>query len=826
MKWTNIQWIYRRELRDQLRDRRMLFTISVLPLLLYPLVTMSFVQIAQFQRAHESPVLLLGAEYLPAAPALLEEGHFAAEFCLEKELRLLQVTVAGPAAEADPTTGRQTAQQRMMQRDFDAVLVIPPGFAQQLSAPPPARPVTPSADGNVEAPAATTPTGPTAASHPRSTSTPQSDPIVSIENAAAPSPTLAPSSPIIASSETDPQPASPSNAASIAERVADTDSASVPTSAAPQPEIVFDSAQDKSRIARDRVERVLKNWRAELVRRNLDQRHVPRDVVEPFRTETTDIAEETRKRAAVWSKILPFIVLIWALTGAFYPAVDLCAGEKERGTLETLLCSPAERAEIVLGKLLTVMTFSIASSVLNLISMGVTGLLFVSQMQAMADGEMGFNLGPPPLSSCLWLLLALIPISALFSALSLAIAAFARSSKEGQYYLLPLLLATLPLMLLPMMPAAELDWGTSLIPVTGVLLLLQSLIEGQYLQSLRFSASVIAVTFACCWFAIRWAIDQFNNESVLFRENERWAPGIWLRHLFRDRRDTPTLAEAMLCCVLLLIIHFFASLSIGAPTDWLSFAKTQAISLIAFIAAPPLIMAVILTRSPRQTLLLNLPSPWVVLVVGLLAVVIHPVGFAVSRAVQQLYPFNEEMLAQVRLFGSLLESMRSQTGIWGVILVIAILPAICEELAFRGFILSGLRHMGHRWGAIVICSAFFGATHGILQQSLPAFALGIVLGYVAVQTESILACMLFHAIYNSITVVFASLVSQPATNDHWWTWLMTVEADSFQYRPATTITSVLLSLLLLLWLHRLPHRATVEEKRRALLDQQPQTHPA
>jgi sodium transport system permease protein len=734
------------------------------------------------------------------------------------------VTVAGPEAEADPVALRQTLRQRMMQRDFDAVIIIPPGFAQQLAEPSPARPATPSADAHVEAQAATTPTGPTADPNPRSTSATLSEPPVSFENDAASSQTRTPSSPVFDSSKTDPPPLSPSHIASMAKRTADINS--LQTTASIQTEIVFDSAQDKSRIARDRVERVLKNWRAELVRRNLDQRHVPRDVVEPFRTETTDIAEETRKRAAVWSKILPFIVLIWALTGAFYPAVDLCAGEKERGTLETLLCSPAERAEIVLGKLLTIMTFSIASSVLNLISMGVTGLLFVSQMQAMADGAMGFNLGPPPLSSCLWLLLALIPISALFSALSLAIAAFARSSKEGQYYLLPLLLATLPLMLLPMMPAAELDWGTSLIPVTGVLLLLQSLIEGQYLQSLRFSASVIAVTFACCWFAIRWAIDQFNNESVLFRENERWGPGIWLRHLFRDRRDTPTLAEAMLCCVLLLIIHFFASLSIGAPTDWLSFAKTQAISLIAFIAAPPLIMAVILTRSPRQTLLLNLPSPWVILVVGLLAVIIHPAGFAVSRAVQQLYPFNEEMLAQVHLFGSLLESMRSQTGIWGVILVIAILPAICEEIAFRGFILSGLRHMGHRWGAIVICSAFFGATHGILQQSLPAFALGIVLGYIAVQTESILACMLFHAIYNSMTVVFASLVSQPTTHAPWWTWLMTIEADSFQYHPATTITSVLLSLLLLLWLRRLPHRATVEEKRRALLDQQPQTHPA
>ena len=78
-------------------------------------------------------------------------------------------------------------------------------------------------------------------------------------------------------------------------------------------------------------------------------------------------------RSGRWSKILPFLLLIWALTGAFYPAVDLCAGEKERGTLETLLSSPAERSEIVGGKLLTVMLFSMATAVLNCLSMGVTG---------------------------------------------------------------------------------------------------------------------------------------------------------------------------------------------------------------------------------------------------------------------------------------------------------------------------------------------------------------------------------------------------------------------------------------------------------------------
>ena len=83
-------------------------------------------------------------------------------------------------------------------------------------------------------------------------------------------------------------------------------------------------------------------------------------------------------------------------------------------------------------------------------------------------------------------MLALVPISALFSALSLAIAAFARSSKEGQYYLMPLLMISLPLMMLPMLPATELDLGFALIPLSGLMLLLRALIEGQYWEALRY----------------------------------------------------------------------------------------------------------------------------------------------------------------------------------------------------------------------------------------------------------------------------------------------------------------------------------------------------
>jgi sodium transport system permease protein len=108
--------------------------------------------------------------------------------------------------------------------------------------------------------------------------------------------------------------------------------------------LLFNSANDKSQLAQLRIEQVLRRWRTTLTEQNLTASNVPVEATKPFELQPRDLAEAQQRQAAIWSKVLPFFVFIWALTGAFYPAVDLCAGEKERGTLETLLTSPGSRA--------------------------------------------------------------------------------------------------------------------------------------------------------------------------------------------------------------------------------------------------------------------------------------------------------------------------------------------------------------------------------------------------------------------------------------------------------------------------------------------------
>ena len=190
----------------------------------------------------------------------------------------------------------------------------------------------------------------------------------------------------------------------------------------PAPEVFYSTATEKSQVTESRLTRIVGGWVDEIGRENLGAAHLPENAARPFALKNRDLADQGHRDAALWSKILPFLLLIWALTGAFYPAVDLCAGEKERGTLETLLCSPAERIEIVWGKLLTVMLFSMATAALNLLSMGITGSALLSQLP---------RFGPPPPLAPVWLLIALVPVSALFSALCMALASFAAAARKA-----------------------------------------------------------------------------------------------------------------------------------------------------------------------------------------------------------------------------------------------------------------------------------------------------------------------------------------------------------------------------------------------------------
>jgi len=151
---------------------------------------------------------------------------------------------------------------------------------------------------------------------------------------------------------------------------------------------------------------------------------------------------------------------------------------------------------------------------------------------------------------------------------------------------------------------------------------------------------------------------------------------------------------------------------------------------------------------------------------------------------------------------------------WQVVLLLAVLPAICEELAFRGFILSGLRHLGSKWGAIVISSIFFGITHLMLQQSVTAAILGMVIGYMAVQTGSLLPCMVYHVVHNALMFVMMQLA-----DDGDLTWLLGEgKIEDLDYPLWFTAIGAVIAIAIMRWLHGLPVELSPEESRQAAID--------
>jgi sodium transport system permease protein len=180
------------------------------------------------------------------------------------------------------------------------------------------------------------------------------------------------------------------------------------------------------------------------------------------------------------------------------------------------------------------------------------------------------------------------------------------------------------------------------------------------------------------------------------------------------------------------------------------------------------------------------------------------------HGIRELYPISEEALADLEGLTRLIESAPYP---WLPFLLMAALPAVCEELAFRGFVLSGLRHLGSKRWAIGLTAVFFGIAHGVIQQSLAATAMGVVIGFVAVQTGSLIPCILFHLSYNAL--MFGSMLWLVEATSDWPTWAVPFYQpgpNEIVYKWPVVAVCGLAAFGVLAWFYRLPSQPTREEQ--------------
>ena len=310
----------------------------------------------------------------------------------------------------------------------------------------------------------------------------------------------------------------------------------------PEIRVTGRDGDETSKLAVKRVEGILANWSDDVKSVRFARKGLPVDFDEPVKIITPDAGKTNETKTAdelrdVLIKFLPFLLVMWTMAGAVHPAIDLTAGEKERGTMETLLVCPASRQAIVAGKFMAVFVFSYASALWNL--MWMTGGAVV--IGALLTGPI-ISLG-----GLAWAAALAVPLAALFSSLSLGLGAFARSTKEGQYYLLPIMLCTMPLSLYAMTPGVKLTPMLSAIPISGLSMILQNLlsVSGEPISALSWCLGIGSL-LGCVLLALIWASWQFRRESVLFRGESGLTIRGWWKVLMSqaDEQDALTLKKS------------------------------------------------------------------------------------------------------------------------------------------------------------------------------------------------------------------------------------------------------------------------------------------
>jgi sodium transport system permease protein len=456
--------------------------------------------------------------------------------------------------------------------------------------------------------------------------------------------------------------------------------------------------------------------------------------------------------------LVPLILILMTITGAVYPAIDLTAGERERGTLEILIAAPVPRFELLAAKYLSVVTVAVINAVVNLACMTLT-ILF-SGAAALLPGVQ--ELSPLLLVQVLALLLL---FAAFFSAVLLCLTSFARSFKEAQAYLIPLMLASIAPGVMAMTPWLKLDGVLTVLPLVNIVLMARDLFEGGV--DLMTGTIVVLTTLLYALAALSLAARVFGAESVLYSEQSSWSD------LLR-RPDEPqkaaSLSAAMWCLALMVPIQFalVALLRSIGPTPLVVIFLGLAMTVLLFALLPMLF--IYLGRVELRTGLgLTMPRPAALLAGLVLGASIWPLDLKLLEmsAVVKAIEGSSEALAS-------LKQARASLGWW--VLAVVIVPAILEEFFFRGLLFNALKAHAGPIVTIGISGLLFGLTHILIDSALglerliPSTLLGLILGTVCWYSGSLWPSVILHVVHNAV-LLGIGLTDDGAMASVPWTWL-------------------------------------------------------
>lgn len=509
---------------------------------------------------------------------------------------------------------------------------------------------------------------------------------------------------------------------------------------------------------------------------------IGRDFSTPFTLAATPVAIKSNY-ADLLATMVPLVLVLMTMAGAVYPAIDLTAGERERGTMESLIVSPTPSAVILLAKYSAVVTVALLTALANLGAMTIT--LWVSGIGKLIFGEGVLSAGVIGI-----ILLLLFLFTMFFAALLLAVTSFAKSFKEAQAYLIPLMLLALTPGVMSLMPGIKFTALLATVPLVNIVLLAREILIGSAEWNLALVAIICNTIYALAALVI--ASRLFGSDASMHGSKGSWRD-LMLRP--ENRQTYPTVDQMALTMAIMFPLYFVVSSSLpGFSSDlgtslWLSAAASWLL-----ILGVPLLATWYRNIQFSTTYRLARPTGarWRVLLPAILLIaasawmIAHEIillAQTVGIGVIQFDQFERVAEFQERL---------KQLPLVLVLLTLAVTPAICEEVLFRGFVLSSLHKKSATW-AIVLSALLFGLMHVLtanvlaIERFLPTTFMGLILGWLAIRTASIWPGMLLHVLHNGLLLCMSHYEDQLKT----WNAL----GENTEHLPVTWLVAGGLSLV-------------------------------
>ncbi len=493
--------------------------------------------------------------------------------------------------------------------------------------------------------------------------------------------------------------------------------------------IVYDGTSERSTLARERVEGLLDTLRAELLAERAEATGLDVEPAALLSCDERNVATSQRMTGARLGKIVPFLLIIFLFSSGSYAALDAFAGERERGTLETLLSTPAARESLVAGKFLAVLSINLGAALLNLLSLVATLTVFPFA------GSFGDQMRPALAGGAFPLLLLSVPLAVLATAILIVVASSAKNFREGQYLTFPILMACLVPAMAGNFPGIEDVWAVYLVPIANVSVVARQILLGE-LVPWRIIAALL-VTSLVALVAVSRAARVLSTE----------------RALGRGSTDSPLAAESagrVRAALFFVAVDFLLFFHVGSLLQARALYPGLVMSLFLLLLFPALLFLKILGLPIARTTRLAAPGLGALLGSVLLAPALSLLAEGSFQVVSSVLPVPEAFL---EFFEALMNKDRH--GALATYLVLAVSPGICEEFVFRGVVYGIL---SRAWGArraVVVSAALFAAFHLSVYRFVPVFLVGLTLGALVWRTGSLVPAMLLHATYNALNVAMA-----------------------------------------------------------------------